>query len=429
MSDSTTCTKIAVFHTFWTMQTVVDDRLSLYLFGDNDIGRGRGGQATIRGAPNAHGIPTKRAPSLHNNAFYTDDNLAENVVKIKCALAAAKKKFESCNYTRIVFPQDGFGTGLAQLTRRAPKTAEQLNLLIGEFVENIEPGSSKRLPFLKSPLVRRLSNTGSTSPSELGGETREHQRCRQVPSPLLRSSSMPHQSFTKTRAELSTLSASSQLAVSTSSIASPRRNSISTTTTIDADDQHQPTSWKSASVVERVKSIFATSVSSGRRNSAESSSSTQETRSDSPVASLPRKIRKVVSMMPTCKKNIIIAFSNEPDGSDCYNYVYYCIPASAISTLDRDAFVNAGPSHPDSHRFGTPEIDDGIMDDNKQFYRRQAFAMLVDSRSLPMSFPRVTVVGEIGRFAKYKQDADYVIPASAMKDDSTCEILYVIGPA
>lgn len=134
-------------------------------------------------------------------------------------------------------------------------------------------------------------------------------------------------------------------------------------------------------------------------------------------------------MMPSCKKNIIIAFSNEPDGTDCYNYVYYCIPASAISSLHREAFVNAGPSHPDSHRFGRPEIDDGILDDNKQFYRRQAFAMLVDRRSLPRSIPEVTVIGEIGRFAKYKQETNYVIPASAMKDDGACEILYVIGPA
>lgn len=426
MSDSDACVKITVFHVFWTMQTVVDDSHSLYLFGDNDVGRGRGGQATIRDAANAHGIPTKHAPSLNSKAFYTDERLAENVAKMHAALAAAKKKFDSGKYTRIVFPKDGFGTGLAELARRAPKTAEQLNLLIAEFAENIEPGSSNRLPFLKSPIVRRLSSSGSSSLAELSGEQREHERCRHVKTLLPRSNSMPHQGFGKMRLELSTTSIS-PLAVSSLSVDSPRRHSLGTATrSVVADKRHHSPGWKSSSVVERVKSIFATSA---ERVGYAEKEPTHQTRSDSPVATTPRKIRKVVSMIPSCKKNIIIAFSNEPDGTDCYNYVYYCIPASAISSLDREAFVNAGPSHPDSHRFGRPEIDDGILDDNKQFYRRQAFAMLVDRRSLPRSIPEVTVIGEIGRFAQYKQETDYVIPASAMKDDGACEILYVIGPA
>tara|TARA_Y100000034_G_scaffold87336_1_gene104761 strand:- start:4060 stop:4287 length:228 start_codon:yes stop_codon:yes gene_type:complete len=44
-----------------------------YLFGDNFIRKGYGGQAKeMRGEPNAYGIVTKRFPSMDKKAFLTD---------------------------------------------------------------------------------------------------------------------------------------------------------------------------------------------------------------------------------------------------------------------------------------------------------------------------------------------------------------------
>jgi len=42
----------------------------LYLFGDNLVQKGFGGQAKeMRGEPNAEGIPTKKLPSMEAKAF------------------------------------------------------------------------------------------------------------------------------------------------------------------------------------------------------------------------------------------------------------------------------------------------------------------------------------------------------------------------
>src|SRR6185437_11401462 len=49
---------------------------SLFVFGDNLQRRGRGGQAAIRDAANAVGLPTKRAPRWDEAAFFTDADLA-----------------------------------------------------------------------------------------------------------------------------------------------------------------------------------------------------------------------------------------------------------------------------------------------------------------------------------------------------------------
>ena len=49
---------------------------ALYVFGDNFLEQGRGGQAAaMRGESNAVGLPTKRTPSMDLNAFFEDSDL------------------------------------------------------------------------------------------------------------------------------------------------------------------------------------------------------------------------------------------------------------------------------------------------------------------------------------------------------------------
>ncbi len=104
----------------WTRQSGENDPMSLYIFGDNDEKKGKKGQAVIRELPNAMGIPTKRRPSLHATAFYSDINYEKQCEKIKAVVDQILIRI--CMYQRIILPEDGLGTGLADLPNKSPKT-------------------------------------------------------------------------------------------------------------------------------------------------------------------------------------------------------------------------------------------------------------------------------------------------------------------
>jgi hypothetical protein len=104
----------------WTPETCRKYPTYLFIFGDNDVGRGKAGQAVIRDEPNAMGIPTKKEPSTYLNAFYTDREYASNIEKIRDAIESIKKQLD--DYDAIMYPYNGIGTGLSQLEDRAPKT-------------------------------------------------------------------------------------------------------------------------------------------------------------------------------------------------------------------------------------------------------------------------------------------------------------------
>jgi hypothetical protein len=77
---------------FWTRDTVQTEYKDyIVVFGDNDVQRGKKGQAIIRGMPNAFGIPTKKFPSYSERAFYTDEEYEQNCAKIMVAIEAITK--------------------------------------------------------------------------------------------------------------------------------------------------------------------------------------------------------------------------------------------------------------------------------------------------------------------------------------------------
>jgi hypothetical protein len=98
----------------------------IYIFGDNTEGWGKGGQAIVRDEPNAFGISTKDSPTQ----FMSDDNFEANKAKIDADIAAIK-----ADGRPIVFPEDGIGTGRADLQNKAPRTwaylQKELNKLKG----------------------------------------------------------------------------------------------------------------------------------------------------------------------------------------------------------------------------------------------------------------------------------------------------------
>jgi len=104
----------------------------LYLFGDNDIRKGLGGQAKeMRGEPNAMGISTKKLPSNKPDAFKTDDEYSQNCLTILEDVHRIKMRILENNYTNpykaLVIPP--IGMGLANLPKNAPKTYHFLQIL------------------------------------------------------------------------------------------------------------------------------------------------------------------------------------------------------------------------------------------------------------------------------------------------------------
>lgn len=116
--------KIEIFSGFWSVSDVRDNPSKIFIFGDNDMRSGKGGQAIIRGLSNAIGIRTKKAPNYNSESFYTDSELDQNRRKI----------FEDINEIKlnlmfgstIVLSSGGYGTDRARLEEKAPKTFEYL---------------------------------------------------------------------------------------------------------------------------------------------------------------------------------------------------------------------------------------------------------------------------------------------------------------
>lgn len=106
------------YQKFIRRQDLRNNRDTFYVFGDNMQRIGYGGQAReMRGEPNAIGVVTKWAPSNDNVAFFDDmpDCFAQvgfDLERVDRILSQGKT---------VVVPEDGIGTGLAQLPRRAPK--------------------------------------------------------------------------------------------------------------------------------------------------------------------------------------------------------------------------------------------------------------------------------------------------------------------
>ena len=101
-----------------------------YLFGDNEARKGLGGQAReCRGEPNAIGIATKIKPSRGEDAFWSDADYERCAAIVKSDFEPALEHLKSGGI--LVCPSDGLGTGLSELSTRAPR----LLALIREYIQ------------------------------------------------------------------------------------------------------------------------------------------------------------------------------------------------------------------------------------------------------------------------------------------------------
>lgn len=95
------------------------NRNVLYVFGDNMDERGLGGQAAeMRGEPNAVGIPTKHAPNMSDDAFFSDADF-DRVIPV---IDAKIRKLESWLLSGgvVIMSAAGIGTDRAKLAEKAP---------------------------------------------------------------------------------------------------------------------------------------------------------------------------------------------------------------------------------------------------------------------------------------------------------------------
>lgn len=110
--------KVEVEQNYYTETLLKNNPNKIYIFGDNLLRYGTGGQATIRFEENSRGIVTKKEPKNNPGSFFTDDDYDEFEYHVKRDIKHILN--ESDKYT-IVFPKDGIGTGLANLKNGAPK--------------------------------------------------------------------------------------------------------------------------------------------------------------------------------------------------------------------------------------------------------------------------------------------------------------------
>lgn len=91
----------------------------LYLFGDNLIGKGLGGQAKeMRGEPNCIGIVTKKYPSMKEESFFTDNDWKLFMETYIERMDILQKMIDTGKYRALVIPT--LGAGLAKLPEKAP---------------------------------------------------------------------------------------------------------------------------------------------------------------------------------------------------------------------------------------------------------------------------------------------------------------------
>ena len=116
------------YEKYITRQMMRAEPNTKFVFGDNLAEVGYGGQAKeMRGEPNAVGIPTKRKPSrTAPDEFFSDADYPTiwPIILEKYNILHDHMKAGGM----VVWPEDGIGTGLAELEKRSP--------LLWKFIED-----------------------------------------------------------------------------------------------------------------------------------------------------------------------------------------------------------------------------------------------------------------------------------------------------
>lgn len=110
----------------------------MFVFGDNLLGFGKGGQAIIRNEPNAFGVPTKRKPSMGPGSFFSED-CARDLDAVLLTLGELWPYLEDGGF--VVFPVNNEGEislGLerAKLKEKAPSIYDTISNHVKEMSDS-----------------------------------------------------------------------------------------------------------------------------------------------------------------------------------------------------------------------------------------------------------------------------------------------------
>lgn len=95
---------------------------------------GFGGQAKeMRGERNVYGIPTKWSPGTRDIDYFSDEDMDNPHVVGAISASVTCLQILRLNGVDIVLPEDGIGTGRAELAVRAPKVLAYINRLLEEM--------------------------------------------------------------------------------------------------------------------------------------------------------------------------------------------------------------------------------------------------------------------------------------------------------
>lgn len=109
---------------WYTEELVRSNPHLLFIYGDNVLRKGKGGQAVIRDQFNTFGIVTKHKPTREEEAYFSDRE--EEFLLVDQDFRKLRDVILDGLFTGIVLPTDGIGTGLAELPRRSPKVYEYI---------------------------------------------------------------------------------------------------------------------------------------------------------------------------------------------------------------------------------------------------------------------------------------------------------------
>jgi len=113
---------------WFSIKQCIDNPKNLYIFGDNTLRVGKGGQAQIRDCINSFGICTKVLPEMTDESFFND--VIEHLEIIEKDIFNLKEVIKNNNYEKIIFPCDGLGSGLSDMPNKCPLLYRRMNRLI-----------------------------------------------------------------------------------------------------------------------------------------------------------------------------------------------------------------------------------------------------------------------------------------------------------
>jgi hypothetical protein len=128
----------------------------VFVFGDNLLGFGKGGQAIIRGQPNAFGVPTKRKPAMSPGSFFREGN-EDDLDAVLLRLKMLWDKLEDGQTVVIPINDNGdpsLGLERALLKDKAPTIYAAIQTHVGEMSKAfgcLEINDDRALRSLRSP--------------------------------------------------------------------------------------------------------------------------------------------------------------------------------------------------------------------------------------------------------------------------------------